>query len=140
MAKKRISIKQASLQKEEKISVFSFLKTRQAKSLFSIFLMLFAVFLCIAFISFFFNWQEDQSTLNHLTDRAVKSKNLLGKIGANLSHFFIYDGFGLASFIICFQVFLTGLVRWCFILKILSKLFLQRTPLKPVQHLQLAVK
>ncbi|MBT7816650.1 MAG: DNA translocase FtsK, partial [Polaribacter sp.] len=108
MAKKRISIKQASLQKEEKISVFSFLKTRQAKSLFSIFLMLFAVFLCIAFISFFFNWQEDQSTLNHLTDRAVKSKNLLGKIGANLSHFFIYDGFGLASFIICFQVFLTG--------------------------------
>ena len=78
MAKKRISIKQASLQKEEKISVFSFLKTRQAKSLFSIFLMLFAVFLCIAFISFFFNWQEDQSTLNHLTDRTVKSKNLLG--------------------------------------------------------------
>jgi len=108
MAKKRISIKQASLQKEEKISVFSFLKTKQAKSLFSIFLMLFAVFLCIAFISFFFNWQEDQSTLNHLTDRTVKSKNLLGKIGANLSHFFIYDGFGLASFIICFQVFLTG--------------------------------
>jgi S-DNA-T family DNA segregation ATPase FtsK/SpoIIIE len=109
MAKKKISIKKESLQKEEKISIFSFLKTRQAKTLFSIFLMLFAVFVCIAFISFFFNWQEDQSTLNYLTDKTVKSKNLLGKIGANLSHFFIYKGFGLAAFIISFQIFLTGL-------------------------------
>ena len=109
MAKKKISIKKESLLKEEKISIFSFLKTRQAKTLFSIFLMLFAVFVCIAFISFFFNWQEDQSTLNYLTDKTVKSKNLLGKIGANLSHFFIYKGFGLAAFIISFQIFLTGL-------------------------------
>jgi len=109
MAKKKISIKKESLQKEEKISIFSFLKTRQVKTLFSIFLMLFAVFVCIAFISFFFNWQEDQSTLNYLTDKTVKSKNLLGKIGANLSHFFIYKGFGLAAFIISFQIFLTGL-------------------------------
>jgi len=108
MAKKKISIKKTSVEKEEKTSVFSFLKTRQVKTLFSIFLMLFAVFLCIAFISFFFNWQEDQSTLNYLTDKTVKSKNLLGKIGANLSHFFIYKGFGLAAFIISFQVFLTG--------------------------------
>ena len=109
MTKKKISIKKAPLQKEEKISIFSSLKTRQAKTLFSIFLMLFAVFVCIAFISFFFNWQEDQSTLHYLTDTAVKSKNLLGKIGANLSHFFIYKGFGLAAFIISFQIFITGL-------------------------------
>ncbi len=108
MAKKKISTKKAPLQEEEKISVFSSLKTRQAKTLFSIFLMLFSVFLCIAFISFFFNWQEDQSTLHYLTDKTVKSKNLLGKVGANLSHFFIYKGFGLAAFIICFQVCLTG--------------------------------
>jgi S-DNA-T family DNA segregation ATPase FtsK/SpoIIIE len=70
--------------------------------------MLFAFFLCIAFISFFFNWQEDQSTLNHLADKSVKSSNLLGKIGANLSHFFIYDGFGIAAFMIAFQIFISG--------------------------------
>jgi S-DNA-T family DNA segregation ATPase FtsK/SpoIIIE len=69
---------------------------------------LFSVFLCIAFISFFFNWQDDQSTLNYLLDKSVKSKNLLGKVGANLSNFFIYEGFGLAAFIISFQIFLTG--------------------------------
>ena len=109
MTKKKISIKKAPLHKEEKISIFDSLKTRQAKTLFSIFLMLFAVFICIAFISFFFNWQEDQSTLHYVTDTSVKSKNLLGKIGANLSHFFIYKGFGLAAFIISFQIFITGL-------------------------------
>ena len=108
MVKKKISIRKAPVEKEEGTSIFSFLKTRQAKTLFSTFLMLFAVFLCIAFISFFFNWQDDQSTLNHLYDKTIRSKNLLGKIGANLSHFFIYEGFGLAAFIISFQVFLTG--------------------------------
>tara|TARA_R110001592_G_scaffold4168_10_gene23388 strand:+ start:882 stop:3308 length:2427 start_codon:yes stop_codon:yes gene_type:complete len=108
MAKKKLSTNKTTAQKVEKTSVFSYLKSRQSKTLFSIFLILFSFFLCIAFISFFFNWQEDQSTLNYLTDKTVKSKNLLGKIGANLSNFFIYEGFGLAAFIIPFQVFLTG--------------------------------
>ncbi len=107
MAKKTI-IKKAAVKNEDKTSILSLLKTRQAKTIFATFLMLFSVFLCIAFISFFFNWQEDQSTLNYLTDKTVKSKNLLGKIGANISHFFIYQGFGLAAFIISIQVFLTG--------------------------------
>tara|TARA_B110000046_G_scaffold50162_1_gene55938 strand:+ start:8 stop:2359 length:2352 start_codon:yes stop_codon:yes gene_type:complete len=70
--------------------------------------MLFSVFLCIAFVSFFFNWQEDQSTIHQLYNRAVKSENLLGKIGANLGHFFIYKGFGIAAFIVSFQLFSTG--------------------------------
>jgi S-DNA-T family DNA segregation ATPase FtsK/SpoIIIE len=108
MAKKKLSTNKTTAQKVEKTNIFSYLKSRQLKTLFSIFLILFSFFLCIAFISFFFNWQEDQSTLNYLTDKTVKSKNLLGKIGANLSNFFIYEGFGLAAFIIPFQVFLTG--------------------------------
>ena len=41
-------------------------------------------------------------------NRAVKSENLLGKIGANLGHFFIYKGFGIAAFIVSFQLFSTG--------------------------------
>ncbi|MDP5106414.1 MAG: DNA translocase FtsK [Polaribacter sp.] len=108
MARKKISTHKSTVKKAEKTNFFSFLKTRQSKTLFSIFLILFAVFLGIAFISFFFNWQEDQSSLNYLTDKTVDSKNLLGKIGANLSNYFIYDGFGLAAFIIAYQVFLTG--------------------------------
>ncbi|PQJ78550.1 FtsK/SpoIIIE family DNA translocase [Polaribacter porphyrae] len=108
MAKKKTSTNKSTIVKERKKPVFSFLKTRQSKTLIATFLMLFSVFLCIAFISFFFNWQNDQSTLNYLTDRTVKSENLLGKIGASLSHFFIYKGFGIAAFLICYQLFVTG--------------------------------
>ena len=108
MAKRKPSAKKTMETSERKPSVFAFLKTKQAQTIFGIFLMLFSLFICIAFISFFFNWQEDQSTLHQLTNRAVKSSNLLGKIGANLSHFFIYRGFGIAAFIITFQLFLTG--------------------------------
>jgi S-DNA-T family DNA segregation ATPase FtsK/SpoIIIE len=108
MAKKKQILQKETIPAEEKSSVFSFLKTRQAQTILGFFLMLFSLFLCIAFISFFFSWQEDQSDLNQLSNRALKSKNLLGKIGASLSHFFIYKGFGLAAFTIAFQIFLSG--------------------------------
>jgi S-DNA-T family DNA segregation ATPase FtsK/SpoIIIE len=109
MAKRKPSTKKTTEISEKKPPIFAFLKTKQAQTIFGFFLMLFSLFTCIAFISFFFNWQEDQSTLHQLTNRAVKSKNLLGKFGANLSHFFIYKGFGIAAFILAFQLFLTGL-------------------------------
>ena len=89
-------------------SFFTVLKSNQTQQVLGSFLILFGIFLAIAFVSFFFNWQEDQSTLSQLTNRAVKSNNLLGKIGASLSHFFIYKGFGIAAFIIAFQISFTG--------------------------------
>ncbi|MCI2228033.1 DNA translocase FtsK [Polaribacter sp. MSW13] len=107
MARKKQSVKKTT-SPGKKPSAFSFLRTRQTQTIFGIFLILFSLFLCIAFISFFFNWQEDQSTLSKLTDKTVRSHNLLGKIGANLSDFFIYKGFGIGAFIICFQIFLSG--------------------------------
>ena len=109
MAKRKPSTKKTSEKSEILPSILTFLKSKQAQTIFGTFLILFSLFLCIAFISFFFNWQEDQSTINQLSNRTVKSSNLLGKIGANLSHFFIYKGFGIAAFIISFQLFLTGL-------------------------------
>ncbi|MGB1284214.1 MAG: DNA translocase FtsK 4TM domain-containing protein, partial [Polaribacter sp.] len=105
MTNKKTSVKKAG--------VFSFLKTQQTQTIIGSFLLLFSLFLTIAFISFFFNWQEDQSTLTQIADSTVKSKNWLGKIGAKLSHFFIYKGFGIGAFIIPFQLFLTG-VYWIF--------------------------
>ena len=93
---------------KEKTSIFNFLKTRQTQNIIGLFLLLFSLFLCIAFISFFFNWQKDQSSLNYFTDKTIKSNNLLGKIGANLSHLFIYKGFGLAAFVIVYQFLITG--------------------------------
>ena len=108
MAKRKPSTENAAEKPERKSSFFAFLKTKQTQTIFGFFLMLFSLFICIAFISFFFNWQEDQSTIHQLSNRAVKSENLLGKIGANLGNFFIYKGFGIAAFIVSFQLFSTG--------------------------------
>ena len=108
MAKRKPSTEKVAEKPERKRSFLAFLKTKQTQTIFGFFLMLFSLFLCIAFVSFFFNWQEDQSTIHQLSNRAIKSKNLLGKIGANLGHFFIYKGFGVAAFIVSFQLFSTG--------------------------------
>jgi len=108
MTKRTQSTKKSLDTSEKKPGIYGFLKTRQAQTILGTFLILFSVFLCIAFISFFFNWQEDQSALTKFTDKTVKSQNLLGKIGANLSHFLIYKGFGIGAFVIALQAFLSG--------------------------------
>jgi len=109
MGNRKTSTNKGINSSDNKPNIFAFLKTRQAQTILGTFLILFSAFLCIAFFSFFFNWQEDQSTLAKLTDRTVTSNNLLGKVGAILSHFFIYKSFGIAAFIVAFQVFLTGI-------------------------------
>ncbi|MFL0108806.1 DNA translocase FtsK [Tenacibaculum maritimum] len=111
MTKKKTSSKRTEGKKSIIKQVTTFLKDRQTQTILGAFLILFALFLCIAFISFFFSWQQDQSTLNQFGDKTILSKNLLGKIGAKLSHFFIYDGFGLGAFTLPFLFFLTG-VYW----------------------------
>ncbi|WP_428742405.1 DNA translocase FtsK 4TM domain-containing protein [Tenacibaculum sp.] len=108
MAKKKTTAQK----KQPKNSIFKrisiFFSNRQNQTVLGFFLLLFSIFLTVAFISFFFSWQEDQSTLSQFTDRTVITKNLLGKIGAKLSDFFIYRGFGLGAFIIPVALFLTG--------------------------------
>ncbi|WP_407277383.1 DNA translocase FtsK [Tenacibaculum maritimum] len=111
MTKKKTSSKRTEGKKSIIKQVTAFLKDRQTQTILGAFLILFALFLCIAFISFFFSWQQDQSTLNQFGDKTILSKNLLGKIGAKLSHFFIYGGFGLGAFTLPFLFFLTG-VYW----------------------------
>lgn len=109
MAKKTTTNKK---KESNSISIFTkvsnFFKNRQNQTIIGAFLILFSVFLTVAFISFFFSWKQDQSALTEFTNRAVTSKNLLGKVGAKLSHFFVYDGFGLAAFIIPILLAITG--------------------------------
>ena len=69
----------------------SFFKSRQTQTIFGLFVMLFSIFLFTSFISYLFNWQDDQSQLAKFADKNVNVKNLLGKLGASLSHFFIYN-------------------------------------------------
>jgi len=106
MAKK----KKVVTKKKDNYRIINFFRSKQTHLIAGVFLALFSVFLLVSFISFFSNWQADQSQLDVFADRASNSKNLLGKIGAQISHFFIYRGFGLAAFILPVLLFLTGIV------------------------------
>jgi S-DNA-T family DNA segregation ATPase FtsK/SpoIIIE len=81
---------------------------RQYKILLGFILILFSVALLLAFISFFIHGQEDQSAVSELTNRSETVNNWLGKFGAFLADFFIYRGFGAASFLFVKLFFLTG--------------------------------
>ena len=81
---------------------------RQRQVLFGGALLLLALLLIIAFISYLFTWKVDFSTLNSLTDRTVIAQNILNKLGAIISHFFIYDGVGMGAFIFPYLIGLSG--------------------------------
>ena len=72
-------------------------------------LVLLSIALFFSFISYYFTWQDDQSLLAEFADRNAEAENLLSKFGASVSHFFMYRGFGLASFVFPFLLCLTGL-------------------------------
>lgn len=100
--------KKNSSKKTSKRSVPSFKLTKQHKVVIGSLLVLIGIAMSVAFISYFFTWQDDQSTLTQFADRSKEAKNILRKFGAAISHFFIYKGFGIASFILAFLVMLTG--------------------------------
>ncbi len=110
----------AKIKSQGSNSIINIFKSRQIQTVIGSFLLFFSLFLLVAFISFFFSWQEDQSIVNEFSNKTVQGKNLLGKVGANLSHFFIYKGVGLGAFILPYLLFLSGLF-WLFRTK-LSKL------------------
>jgi len=82
--------------------------SKQNKIILGSLLILFSIALFFSFISFYFNWQDDQSLLSEFTHRNEQAKNLLNKFGASVGHFFVYKGFGISSIIITFLVFISG--------------------------------
>lgn len=102
------SKKEKAIKKERFVKTKAFFNNRQVQTVLGVFIFLFGVFLFISFSSFLFSWQDDQSMLTEFQDKNVISKNLLGKIGAAISHFFIYKGFGLAAFAVPIIVLMTG--------------------------------
>ncbi len=95
--------------KKKVANLFAFFNTPQFQRVFGLFLLLCSVYLAIAFTSFAFTWQADQSkVLGNLFSPDVQVENWLGKLGALLSHIFIYKWFGVASYIFSFLCFFTG--------------------------------
>ena len=71
-------------------------------------LLFLSVILFTSFISYMYNWKVDQSSIGNLLDRSIEVENILGKIGASISHFFIYNLFGISSFILPLILFISS--------------------------------
>jgi S-DNA-T family DNA segregation ATPase FtsK/SpoIIIE len=96
--------------------IFSFSKNKEKRELSSakrLFigstLAILSVFLFVSFVSYFLTGEIDQSNLYSFSDKNITNSNSLGKIGAIISDFFIYKGFGVSSIIISFLIFLSSL-------------------------------
>ncbi len=99
-------------EKEESIDLRSLARDERTWKIIGAVSLLVSLFLFIAFFSYFFTWKEDQDKVSQgtsiLFDNGVTVNNLLGRLGAFFSHFFIYKGFGVASLLICTFFFVVG--------------------------------
>lgn len=117
---------------EEEMPTISFRNGKGVKIL-GLGLIFTAIFFSLAFISYLFTWQDDQSYVSaanggwgnlfksveelEAKNVTVHLSNWAGKMGALLSHQFIYTWFGLASFVFIFLFFIIGCrlllkIRW----------------------------
>ena len=98
-------------EKEEKINLKELASDERTWKIIGAVFLFFAFFLFIAFISYFFTWRNDQSEIKNglsFFDQKANIQNLLGVLGAFISYFFIDNGFGVASLLICTFFFVVG--------------------------------
>lgn len=98
---------------------------RKALKIAGIFLLFMSFVMAVSFVSYLFTWKHDQSYIadanggwstlfrsaDEIADEAVNLpvvENKLGKLGALLANQFIYEWFGVASFLFTFVLFIVG--------------------------------
>lgn len=98
---------------------------RKALKILGLFLLLLSGLFTVAFVSYLFTWQTDQSyiaqsnggwstllqTSSEINDETIDTpivQNKLGKFGALLANQFIYEWFGVASFLFILILFIIG--------------------------------
>jgi len=89
-------------------SELKLIKNRQRQILFGGAFLLISFLLAISFSSYLIHWKSDFSTLGAISDKTIVAKNLLNKLGAYVSHFFMYKGVGLSAFLFCYLIGITG--------------------------------
>jgi S-DNA-T family DNA segregation ATPase FtsK/SpoIIIE len=100
-------------EKEAQVTVKEIVKDERTHKIAGTVSLLVSLFLFIAFTSYLFTWKEDQDKVFKgasilWPSAGVKAQNLLGNIGAYISHQFFYNGFGLASYLLCTLFFVMG--------------------------------
>lgn len=100
-------------EQEEKVDLKKLAQDERTWKIAGTFSLLISIFLFISFISYFFTWKEDFSEVSAgsaiLFDNDVRVSNLLGRLGAFVAHFFIYEGFGVASLLLGTFFFILGI-------------------------------
>ena len=98
---------------------------RKALKILGIFLLFASFVMAVSFVSYLFTWKQDQSyitetnggwstlfrSMDEMTDETSELpviENKLGKLGALLANQFIYEWFGIASFLFTFLLFVVG--------------------------------
>jgi len=116
--------KEPRKKREKKSSgIKSVIQDERTPKMFGLIFLLSALYLFVAFISYLFTWKADQDKVFHFTLTNFLSgdfqvQNYLGRLGAYVSHFFIYEGFGIAAFL-----FPTFLFAWGTNLLLRKKIF-----------------
>ena len=100
--------KETTSASDKKLRTSIFKTTRGQKFVVGFFFVIIALFLLLSFISYYISGSNDQSQIDQLANRNVVVENWLGKIGAWLADFFLYKGFGIASFLFVKIFFLIG--------------------------------
>lgn len=118
-----------AIRKEKKS--FSFSKIdfsegqRKALKVIGLFLLIASGLFAIAFVSYLFTWQNDQSYISQTNggwktllqtsteletggEELPAVENKLGKLGALIAHQFIFEWFGVSSFLFVFILFIVG--------------------------------
>lgn len=111
--KKKIDGKGWKQEKEESIDWRKLARDERTWKITGAVSLLASIFLFIAFCSYFFTWREDQDKVFRagagiLVDNDIHVSNLLGRLGAYISHFFVYKGFGIAALLFCTFFFVVG--------------------------------
>ena len=96
------------------VTVKEMVKDERTSKLTGTVFILLAIFLFIAITSYCFTWKEDQDkVLQHgvkfLFAENIDVANLLGRLGAFMGHMLVYQGFGLASYLLCSTFIVLGI-------------------------------
>ena len=83
--------------REEKIDLKKLARDERTWKIIGTVSLLASIFLFIAFVSYLFTWKEDQDKVinnasSFLVDDDSRAANLLGRLGAYISHFFNCEG------------------------------------------------
>ena len=96
-----------TINKENRKTLFTLSRSQQI--MLGVFLILISIIIFASLLSYFNSWRADQSEIESFFNKEAETINVAKKFGALISHFLIYKTFGIASFIISFLLFISGL-------------------------------